>query len=258
MECSKGFLFQSTHSKRLASPEETILAAPWQRIGGCITWKISSTVNMGRRALPKINPDLDLSSHWKECASLGEDWQLDQLFERNAPLEVEVGSGKGLFLQRATACRPENNFAGIEVSQKYCRFAAARLARRERTNAIMFHGDAFAVFARNIADASLHAVHVYFPDPWWKKRHHKRRLITPDFLGVLGEKLQLNGCLYIATDWQEYAEQIVHAVDATPVLCNQAGHLAFSERPDWRPLTKYEQRGLQLGHQVFDISAKKI
>jgi tRNA (guanine-N7-)-methyltransferase len=99
---------------------------------------------------------------------------------------------------------------------------------------------------------------VLFPDPWPKKRHHKRRLITPEFLHIVGERLQPDGNLHIATDWYEYAEEIVNALDATPILRNQAGQLAYAERPNWRPVTKYEQRGLRLGHQVFDISAKKI
>jgi len=171
---------------------------------------------MGRRALPKINPDLDLSSHWKDCAELPENWQLDQLFDRAAPLEVEVGSGKGLFLERATACRSENNFAGIEVSRKYCRFAAARLARREQSDAIMLHGDAFVVFARHIATASLHAVHVYFPDPWWKKRHHKRRIMQEAFLQDEIRTLVPQGRLHFWTDVRDYFDATLELIAGFP------------------------------------------
>ena len=173
---------------------------------------------MGRRALPKINPDLDLSSHWKDSATLPENWQLNQLFDRSAPLEVEVGSGKGLFLERATACRPENNFVGIEVSRKYCRFAAARLARGQRSHAIMLHADAFVVFARHIADASLHGIHVYFPDPWWKKRHHKRRIMQKSFLQDVIRTLVPKGRLHFWTDVRDYFDATLELIASFPEL----------------------------------------
>ena len=177
--------------------------------------------------------------------------------QKNSRVTLEIGFGDGEVLLALAKKNPEGGFIGIDSHRPGAGRLLLRLEREAVRNVRLGIGDA-AELVPTINPGSLSQILVFFPDPWPKKRHHKRRLITPDFLGVLGEKLQLNGCLYIATDWQEYAQQIVHAVDATPVLCNQAGHLAFSERPDWRPLTKYEQRGLQLGHQVFDISAKKI
>ena len=167
---------------------------------------------MGRRALRKIDPGLDLSNHWRDVSQLPDDWQLDQLFSRSAPLEVEVGSGKGLFLERVTAERSENNFVGIEISRKYCRFTAARLARRQRSNVIMLHGDAFTIFGQHIAVASLHAVHVYFPDPWWKKRHHKRRIMQASFLQDVIRSLAPQGRLHFWTDVRDYFETSLELV----------------------------------------------
>ena len=173
---------------------------------------------MGRRALRKIDPSLDLSGHWKDVADLVDSWQLDTLIDRSAPLEVEVGSGKGLFLERATGERPEHNFVGIEVSRKYSRFSAARLARRERHHALMLHGDAFQVFAKHIREASLHAVHVYFPDPWWKKKHHKRRIMQDSFLQEVVRTLVPGGRLHFWTDVQAYFEEALECIRAFPQL----------------------------------------
>ncbi|MEX0613133.1 MAG: methyltransferase domain-containing protein, partial [Pirellulales bacterium] len=133
---------------------------------------------MGRRALRKVDPALDLSRHLKSWDELPKPWDAAVLFGRVAPLEVEVGSGKGLFLQTAAAAMPERNFLGIEIAPKYARFAAARLARQALTNAVVIHGDAQRLFAELLPEDSLSAVHVYFPDPWWKKRHHKRRVLN--------------------------------------------------------------------------------
>src|SRR3954463_4978561 len=128
---------------------------------------------MGRRALRKVDPGLDLSRHYREVDHLPAVFDQRALFEQDAPLEVEVGSGKGLFVARSSATCPDRNFVGIEVARKYARYAAARLARQQSVNGLIICGDALALFQRWFADASLGAVHVYFPDPWWKKRHKK-------------------------------------------------------------------------------------
>ena len=176
---------------------------------------------------------------------------------RNRELTLEIGFGDGDTLLTLAKNNPEHCFIGIDPHRPGAGRLLLRLEREEVGNVRLVIGDA-AELVPTIDSGSLSKILVLFPDPWPKKRHHKRRLITPEFLGVLGEKLQPDGSLHIATDWEEYAEEIVNALDAIPILRNQAGHLAFSKRPDWRPVTKYEQRGLRLGHQVFDISAKKI
>src|SRR5688500_12242194 len=138
---------------------------------------------MGRRALPKIDPTLDVSRHFRTVEQLVDaPWDPAALFSREAPLEVEIGSGKGLFLQNAALATPDRNFLGVEVAFKYARYIAHRLARRAIPNAVAVHGDGLRLFRERIPADSLAAIHVYFPDPWWKARHHKRRVMTEAFL----------------------------------------------------------------------------
>ncbi len=159
---------------------------------------------MGRRALRKIDPSLDLSGHLKTFDQLPRPWDAEALFGRSAPLEVEVGSGKGLFLRCVAADRPDVDFLGIEISQKYARFAAAAVAKRQLTNAVLVTGDAMRVFDELLGDGSLAAVHVYFPDPWWKKRHHKRRMMKPSFVRHVERTLAGGGKLHFWTDVEAY------------------------------------------------------
>jgi tRNA (guanine-N7-)-methyltransferase len=158
---------------------------------------------MGRRALPRTDPDLDLSVHLKLPADLPSPFAAAALFGRQAPLEIEVGSGKGLFLASAAAGQPEKDFLGVEIGQKYARFAAARLARRALANARLLHGDALELF-RSIPSHTLAAVHVYFPDPWWKARHRKRRVMNAAFAKDIERTLQTGGELHFWTDVEEY------------------------------------------------------
>ena len=137
---------------------------------------------MARRALRKIDPELDLSRHYRETDDLPKPLDRTLLFERHAPLEIEVGSGKGLFLATASQANPEHDFLGIEVARKYAHFTAARLKKLGATNAMIACGDALAVFRDRVEDSTLAAVHVYFPDPWWKKRHRQRRVLNESFL----------------------------------------------------------------------------
>ncbi len=161
---------------------------------------------MGRRALRKIDPTLDLSGHFCELGQFTPSWGAQDLFGRNAPLEVEVGSGKGLFLETASLALPQHDFLGIEVSHKYARFTAARLARRSLPNARIVHGDGLRLFREILPDRGVAAVHVYFPDPWWKKRHRKRRLLSEPFLEDVVRVLVPHGRLHFWTDVKEYFE----------------------------------------------------
>jgi len=162
---------------------------------------------MGRRALPKIDPAIDVSRHLFVVGELPERFDLTPYFANpHLPLEVEVGSGKGLFMASASRAYPERNFLGVEISGKYAKFAAARLAKEQRTNAVMFHGDAQIVFGRWLPDQSCAAVHVYFPDPWWKKRHHKRRIMNDSFVKQIERVLLPGGSLHFWTDVEGYFE----------------------------------------------------
>src|SRR3989304_7655881 len=159
---------------------------------------------MGRRSLRKIDPSLDLTNYLKTLDQLPRPWDASLLFGRRAPLEVEVGSGKGLFLRSAAAARPQVDFLGIEIAVKYARFAAAMLAKRDLHNAIVVRADALRIFTELLPDASLQGVHVYFPDPWWKKRHKKRRLMRQSFLHDVQRTLHGGGRLHFWTDVEEY------------------------------------------------------
>jgi tRNA (guanine-N7-)-methyltransferase len=174
---------------------------------------------MGRRALPKLDPTLDLSQHLVALEALPRPWDSVALFGADRPLEVEVGSGKGLFLQSAAAETPDHNFLGIEVARKYAHHTAARIAKRGLTNARIVHGDAQQVFRELLPDGSLAAVHVYFPDPWWKKRHRKRRMMNEGFLKDVVRTLQPDGRFHFWTDVEEYfIEGLALVAEHTPLV----------------------------------------
>ena len=173
---------------------------------------------MGRRALRKIDPTLDLSEHLKTLDDLPATCDSQTLFANAQPLEVEVGSGKGLFLATASASHPDRNFLGIEVAGKYARFVAAKLAKAQRTNAMMIHGDGLRLFREHTAAQSLAAVHVYFPDPWWKARHRKRRVMTKPFVEDIQRTLKPGGALHFWTDVAEYFDETLDLIAAVSNL----------------------------------------
>lgn len=212
---------------------------------------------MPRRALRKIDPALDLSRHLKLPAELPRPWDAAQLFGRVAPLEVEVGSGKGLFLQSAVTNNSAHNFLGIEIATKYARFAAARLARSNLSNAVMVHGDAQPIFAELLPDNSLAAVHVYFPDPWWKKRHAKRRVLNEQFVGHIERTLVSGGSLHYWTDVRERFDETLVLLAAKTTLI---GPLEVTERAaehdlDYR--THFERRMRQAALPVYRAEFRK-
>ena len=197
---------------------------------------------MGRRALPKIDPAIDYSRYLRTVEQLPSPWDAAALFGRAAPLEVEVGSGKGLFLQNAALSNADRNFLGVDVAAKYARFIAARLAKNEIANAVAVHGDGLRMFRELIPADALAAVHVYFPDPWWKARHHKRRVMTEAFLADIVRALQPGGRLHFWTDVEEYFTSTLELIARCTPL---AGPLAVGERAaehdlDYR--THFERR----------------
>ena len=197
---------------------------------------------MGRRALRKVDPSLDLSGHLRAFDELPSPWDAEALFGRRAPLEVEVGSGKGLFLRTAAPQRTEADFLGIEVSPKYARFAAAAVAKRRLNNAMVVVGDALRVFAELLPEGSLAAVHVYFPDPWWKKRHKKRRVMKESFLCDVERTLRPGGVFHFWTDVAEYFRTSLELLAAHTTL---EGPLEVPETPaehDMAYRTHFERR----------------
>jgi tRNA (guanine-N7-)-methyltransferase len=173
------------------------------------------------------------------------------VFGRNAPLVVEIGFGMGQATAQIAAMQPGTDFIGIEVHAPGVGALLQRIDEAGLANLRLVRHDAVAVLEQMIAPASLAGVQVFFPDPWHKKKHHKRRLIQPAFVALIASRLAPRGRLHCATDWQPYAEQMLAVLTAEPSLANTCE--GFAPRPDYRPLTKFEQRGLSLGHGVWDL-----
>jgi tRNA (guanine-N7-)-methyltransferase len=175
----------------------------------------------------------------------------EQVFGRRAPTLLEIGFGMGETTAQIAKAHPENNYLGIEVHTPGVGSLLKLIAEGGLSNLRIIQHDAVEVLEHMIASGSLAGAHIFFPDPWPKKRHHKRRLIQPDFVRLLASRLAAGAYLHAATDWEEYAEQILAVFGAEPTLENTAP--GYAPRPDYRPQTKFENRGLKLGHGVWDI-----
>jgi tRNA (guanine-N7-)-methyltransferase len=173
---------------------------------------------MGRRALRKLDPSLDLEYHLKKVDQLPRPWDAESLFGRVAPLEVEIGSGKGLFMRTEAEARPDTNFLGIEIAKKYAAHCAAGLAKHELTNGVMVHGDASIVLREVLPEGQIDAFHVYFPDPWWKERHRRRRILRTDVILEMQRLLRPGGELQFWTDVQEYFETTLELFKTEPLI----------------------------------------
>lgn len=176
---------------------------------------------------------------------------LDQAFGRSAPKILEIGFGMGETTARIAAAMPDQDFLGIDVHTPGVGALCKLIAEGSLTNVRIMQHDAVEVMRDMIADGALAGVHVFFPDPWRKKRHFKRRIIQSEIVALIARKLAPGGYLHCATDWQPYAEQMLEVLGAEPLLANTAQ--GFAPQPDYRPLTKFENRGLRLGHGVWDL-----
>lgn len=193
--------------------------------------------------------------HWP---SLGLDYSgqpvdFSTVFPKPADLVIEIGFGNGEQLLFGALHEPERNFIGIEVHSPGVGRALNAVAEAGLGNVRIYRHDAVEVLRDDIADGSLSEVRIYFPDPWHKKRHHKRRLIQADFIALLCLKLKPGGLLHLASDWQEYVEHMWEVCDNEPELLAKGGPRHSVERPDWRRQTHFETRGLKLGHGVWDL-----
>jgi len=178
-----------------------------------------------------------------------------QVFGRNAPVVLEIGFGMGDATAQIATSRPDTAFIGVEVHEPGVGALLKRIGEQGLTNLRIVRHDAVEVLAQMIAPASLAGVHIFFPDPWHKTKHHKRRLIQPAFVSRLITRLAPGGYLHCATDWQPYAEQMLEVLGAEPGLRNTAE--GYAPKPAYRPLTKFENRGLKLGHGVWDLVFEK-
>lgn len=177
----------------------------------------------------------------------------DTVFGRKARRVLEIGFGNGQALRFAARQDPSRDYIGIEVHAPGVGRLLNALDQDRAGHVRLYHHDAVEVLHNEVAEGALDEVRIYFPDPWHKKRHNKRRLIQAEFARLLVSRLAPDGRLHLATDWQDYAEQMWDVLDATPGLRNRAGPRGAVPRPDWRPQTHFETRGQNLGHGVWDL-----
>ncbi len=206
---------------------------------------------MGRRSLPKVDPSIALDRHYFELESLTPPFDAEMFFGIEGDLEIEIGSGKGLFLLNASQDHPERLFLGIEIAKKYARFAAYRLAKHDRQNAKIIRGDAMQFVGEFIPDDSVSTIHIYFPDPWWKERHRRRRVMQPVFVAEIQRVLKPAGVLHFWTDVEEYFQSTCDLIVENSDL---KGPLDVTEEPaghDMDYKTHFERRMRRNDHPVF-------
>jgi tRNA (guanine-N7-)-methyltransferase len=179
-------------------------------------------------------------------------------FGREAPLTVEIGFGMGYSLAEMALAAPERNFIGIEIHEPGVAQLCFELGTRRVPNVRIMDEDALELLETRFADHSIDTVQLYFPDPWPKARHHKRRFVNAENAALIRRKLKAGGIFHMATDWQNYAEWMLEHMDAAPGYENAAGKGNYSPRPAFRPLTKFEKRGHNLGHGVWDLIYRAV
>ena len=182
---------------------------------------------------------------------------LDVRFGRSAPRVLEIGFGNGEALVWASEHDPARDFIGVEVHGPGVGRLMNALAAANANHVRLYRHDAVEVLAHEIPPRALAEVRIWFPDPWHKKRHNKRRLIQPGFVALLAERMQADGLLHLATDWQPYAEHMREVMESAPGWRNQVGPGEYSDKPAWRIETHFERRGRKLGHGVWDLLYRK-
>ncbi|PWQ96294.1 tRNA (guanosine(46)-N7)-methyltransferase TrmB [Leucothrix arctica] len=203
---------------------------------------------------------LALETQWPLYGIEFTDKSLDfkETYGREAPITLEIGFGNGSSLAHMATEAPERDFFGLEVHRPGVGHLLHLVGEGELTNVRVMHYDAVDVINQMIPDGSIDRIQVYFPDPWHKTRHNKRRIIKTEFVALLATKLKKGGVLHLATDWEDYAIQMLDVMTTAPDYTNQAPEGGYAERPDYRPLTKFENRGLKLGHGVWDLLFERV
>ena len=240
-------------SDKLPEPTETANAAAsdnalhLRRIRSFVTR--AGRVSTGqRRAMDELGPRFVMPYTAEQP-----DWET--VFGRRAPRILEIGFGMGATTAEIASHRTDDDFLGVEVHEPGVGALLKLMGDQNLSNIRIIQHDAVEVLENMIAPASLDGVHIFFPDPWHKARHHKRRLIQPKFVALLVSRMKPGAYIHCATDWQNYAEQMLEVLGAEPALENTAD--GYAPRPDYRPVTKFEKRGLRLGHGVWDLIYKR-
>jgi len=205
-----------------------------------------------QRALTDLWPKFGL-----DLSQFSEPLDLDKTFGRKTQRSLEIGFGNGENLIGLARTHPERDFIGVEVHRSGVGHLLLDLEALQLSNVRVVCHDAVEVLDRLILAGSIHEILILFPDPWHKKRHHKRRLVQPEFVSLVASRLQHGGRLQLATDWEPYAIQMLEVVGANPKFVNLAGTEGFMPRPEWRALTRFERRGQRLGHGVWDLSFER-
>lgn len=192
---------------------------------------------------------------WPKFGLSREDGMIDprQVFGRDAMLNLEIGFGMGRSLAEMAEAAPEQDFIGVEVHLPGVGALLKDIEERGLENVRVYNMDANDVIDLCLPDACLDQVMVFFPDPWHKKKHHKRRLVQPEFVQRIRHKLRVGGILHLATDWENYAEHMMEVMGESEGFSNTQQPGEYSPRPDYRPITKFEKRGENLGHGVWDL-----
>ena len=226
---------------------------------------VSSLVNKARRQVRSYvlrkgritqSQQKHLQQYWSEYGIDFEknELELHTVFDRIAPYILEIGCGRGETTVQMATQYPENNYLAVDVHKPGIGSLLRQLVRHNLSNVRILCHDVVDVLQYQLPHACLDKVYIFFPDPWPKKRHYKRRLINVNFLNLLKKKLKVNSCVFIATDWQDYAEQIIELLEADKKLFNLAGKNNFSPRPVWRSITKFEQRAIDSDRKIYDFS----
>ena len=182
---------------------------------------------------------------------------LEKIFGRKAPLTMEIGFGDGVSLAEMAKAAPERDFLGVEVHRPGVGRLLHLIQENDLNNLRVMDQDAVEILKKNIAPGSLDRVQLFFPDPWHKKRHNKRRIVQPDFVALLAARIRSGGVFHLATDWEDYAEHMLAVMESSEEFSSLSS-AEFSEKPAIRPETKFERRGLKLGHGVWDLLYQRI
>lgn len=198
-----------------------------------------------QRALETLWPHYGIDS--------GNQLNLEEMFGRNAPKHLEIGFGMGEALIEMAKTHPEQDYLGVDVHWPGIGSLLLKIHAMQLLNIRVLCGDIVEILQHRLPSQSLDVVYLFFPDPWPKKRHHKRRLVQSSFINLLAEKMSLGARLHLATDWQDYAEHMLQVLECASSFTNSLGKGCFAPRPLDRPVTKFEQRGQRLGHGVWDL-----